>query len=89
MMEDKIGLALGANRIAVNYFNAGDYDKSIEFHLKNQELSDPENNFAILYDLGICHRKINDLEKSLDYFQQAFAWAHQREEIESECLSYG
>lgn len=25
MMEDKIGLALGANRIAVNYFNNGDY----------------------------------------------------------------
>lgn len=32
MMEDKIGLALGANRIAVNYFNNGQYDKSIEYH---------------------------------------------------------
>ena len=32
MMEDKIGLALGANRIAVNYFNGGSFDKSIAYH---------------------------------------------------------
>lgn len=32
MMEDKIGLALGANRIAVNYFNSGVYDKASEYH---------------------------------------------------------
>lgn len=61
MMEDKIGLALGANRIAVNFFNCEEYKKAIEFHLKNLELSDPENNFASLYDLGICFRKIKDL----------------------------
>jgi len=32
MMEDKIGLALGANRIAVNYFNSNEYAKALEFH---------------------------------------------------------
>jgi hypothetical protein len=32
MMEDKIGLALGANRIAVNYFNQGNHEKAIEYH---------------------------------------------------------
>ena len=40
MMEDKIGLALGANRIAVNFFNSEEYEKSIDFHTKNLELSD-------------------------------------------------
>ena len=32
MMEDKIGLSLGANRIAVNYFNQGDLEKAVEYH---------------------------------------------------------
>ena len=34
-MEDKIGLALGANRVAVNYFNDKNYEKAIEYHKKN------------------------------------------------------
>ena len=32
IIEDKIGLALGANRIAVNYFNISNYEKAIEYH---------------------------------------------------------
>jgi hypothetical protein len=31
-MEDRIGMALGANRIAVNEFNRGEISKSILFH---------------------------------------------------------
>ena len=31
-MEDKIGMALAANRIAINYYNNKKYKKSIEFH---------------------------------------------------------
>jgi len=39
-MEDKIGMALGANRVAVNYYNHGDVQKSISFHNENLKLSD-------------------------------------------------
>jgi hypothetical protein len=31
-MEDKIGMALGANRVGINYFYNQDYKKSIVFH---------------------------------------------------------
>ncbi len=31
-MEDKIGMALGANRVAVNLFYEGQISKSISFH---------------------------------------------------------
>lgn len=39
-MEDKIGMTLGANRVAVNYYNSGDIKKSISFHNENLKLSD-------------------------------------------------
>ena len=39
-MEDKIGMTLGANRVAVNYYNSGDIGKSIAFHNENLKLSD-------------------------------------------------
>jgi hypothetical protein len=39
-MEDKIGMALGANRVAINYFYNGDVMKSIVFHNENLKLSD-------------------------------------------------
>ena len=32
LMEDKIGMALGANRVATNFFNSNNYAKSIEYH---------------------------------------------------------
>ena len=35
MMEDKIGLALAANRIAINLFYNKDTEKSIDFHKIN------------------------------------------------------
>jgi len=35
MMEDKIGLALASNRIAINYFYCNDVEKSIDFHKIN------------------------------------------------------
>ena len=40
LMEDKIGMALGTNRVGFNYYNAGNYVKSIEFHKQNIEYSD-------------------------------------------------
>lgn len=39
-MEDKIGMALGSNRVAVNLFYAGQVSKSIAFHHENLKLSD-------------------------------------------------
>lgn len=32
LMEDKIGIALGTNRVALNYYNSNNFSKSIEFH---------------------------------------------------------
>lgn len=39
-MQDKIGMGLGANRVANAYFNCGDIEKSIIFHNENLKLSD-------------------------------------------------
>lgn len=39
-MEDKIGMALGANRVAVNLFYSHHFSKSISFHHENLKLSD-------------------------------------------------
>ena len=39
-MEDKIGMCLGANRLAINYFNNNDIPKSIIFHNENLKLAD-------------------------------------------------
>ena len=39
-MEDKIGMALGANRVAVNLFYDHQFSKSISFHHENLKLSD-------------------------------------------------
>ena len=75
MMEDKIGLALGANRIAVNYFNDGAYDKSIEYHKQNIQLSDNENTFAGYYNIGISYRKNRDFNESIANFKKALEWA--------------
>lgn len=58
-MEDKIGMSLGANRVAVNLFYEGQIQKSISFHHENLKLSDSENCFAAYYNLGICHRSLN------------------------------
>jgi len=59
-MEDKIGMSLALNRIAINFYNDGKYEKSMEFHLENTKLTDFENAFAGYYNLGITYRKLND-----------------------------
>ena len=37
-MEDKIGLALAANRIAINLFYNSEVDKSMDFHKINLQV---------------------------------------------------
>ena len=74
-MEDKIGVALGMNRIGVNYFNLNRFEKALEFHLKNVELSDRENSFAAFYNLGINYRSLGKYEEALDYFRRSLEWA--------------
>jgi hypothetical protein len=66
-MEDKIGMSLGANRVGISYFNCGEVHKSIIYHNENLKLSDTENCFAGFYNLGICYRKLNKLQESLEY----------------------
>lgn len=65
-MEDKIGMALAANRIAINYYNIKKYKKSIDYHLQNQKLSDWENAYSGFYNLGISYRKVQEFKKSED-----------------------
>ena len=66
-MEDKIGMSLGANRVAVNLFYSGQTQKSISFHHENLKLSDNGNCFAAYYNLGICHRFQSEYEHSLSF----------------------
>lgn len=75
MMEDKIGLSLGANRIAINYFNDGNYEKAVEYHKQNIQLSDIENTFAGYYNIGISYRKNKNFEEALINFKKALEWA--------------
>ena len=54
-MEDKIGMTLGANRVAVNYYYHGDTNKSVSCHNENLKLSDNENCFAGFYNLCLLY----------------------------------
>ena len=88
-MEDKIGMALGANRVAVNLFYQGLTTKSLAFHHENMKLSDDENCFAAYYNLGICERVLSHHEKAIEFFDTALEWARQKGEAESECITLG
>ena len=74
-MQDKIGVALGLNRLGVNCFNVGRVEKSVSFHTKNLQFSDGENSFVGFYNLGICYRSLKEYEESLKYFKTAYEWA--------------
>ncbi|KAL4503409.1 hypothetical protein ABPG72_001015 [Tetrahymena utriculariae] len=89
LMEDKIGMALGANRIGCDYFHLGEYDKSIEYHQINVQYSDVENSFAGFYNLGISQRKNGSHLEAIKNFKICLKWARERDELESECLSLG
>lgn len=88
-MEDKIGMALGANRVAVNLFYDGHASKSISFHLENLKLSDNENCFAAYYNLGVCHRALNQHDQAVSCLETVLEWSRQRGEPESECITLG
>ncbi|EGR30736.1 hypothetical protein IMG5_124480 [Ichthyophthirius multifiliis] len=89
IMEDKIGIALGANRIGIDYFYINDYEKSLEYHKINIENSDQENIFAGYYNLGIVLRKYQMRQESIENFSYALQWSRDRDELESECLCLG
>ena len=78
-MNDKIGMSLAANRIGINYFNLNEFERSLEYHKHNITLSDIENTFAGLYNLGICYRKLNDIMNSIYNFKKSLDWAKQRD----------
>jgi len=59
---DKIGLSLSFNRIAINYYNLQKYNKSKQYHDMNVEISDIDNVFSGLYNLGILYRTTKDIE---------------------------
>lgn len=71
LMEDRIGLALGANRIGCNEYYIGNYQRSILFHEENIRLSDPDNTFSGIYNLGIINRRINKPEHAIELFESA------------------
>lgn len=64
-MEDKIGMALGANRVALSEYYRGNIPRSITYNQENLKLSDRDNSFAGLYNLGVCHRKLDRYQESL------------------------
>ena len=57
--EDKVGMALASNRISILYVKLHKYEKSIEFHINNLNLSESENKFSGNYNLGIIYRNLN------------------------------
>jgi len=67
-MEDKIGMALAANRISVCYFNLKNYQKSLEYILINIKLSDNDNLYSGVYNIGIIYRALQQYENSLNNF---------------------
>ena len=88
-MEDKIGMALGANRVGVNLFYDTLFSKSIAFHHENLKLSDNENCFAAYYNLGVSHRGLGQYEEAVSCLETALEWSRQRGEAESECITLG
>lgn len=89
LLDDPIGAALGLNRLGVLYHNMSKHPKALQFHLKHLELSDKDNRFAALYNLGITHRQLSSYAESLAVLEQALAWARDRQDSESECISLG
>ena len=75
LMDDRIGMALAANRIGVNDYYLGNYQRSIVFHQENIRLSDADNVFAGMYNLGIINRKIGKQNESIDLFESCLEWA--------------
>ncbi|KAM3147528.1 hypothetical protein pb186bvf_000335 [Paramecium bursaria] len=89
LMDDKIGMALGTNRVALNYYILGNFQKSIDFHKQNLSYSDQENTFSGVYNLGIAYRRLKNFEESIDYFQNGLEWAQKKDDPESLCVIYG
>lgn len=57
-LEDKIGVALGENRLGICEYHRGRYESSATHHEQNIQLSNVENRFAGLYNVGISYRKL-------------------------------
>lgn len=68
IMEDKIGMALAANRISVCYFNLKNYQKSLEYILINIKLSDNDNLYSGVYNIGIIYRALQQYDNALVNF---------------------
>lgn len=77
ILKDKIGLSIGTNRIAINYFYKEDYDNAIEFNKQNIQISDSESQFPGYYNLGICFRKLKQYENALINLRKALDWTLQ------------
>lgn len=89
MLDDPIGAALGLNRLGVIYFNQHKYQKSLQFHQKHCEFTDIDNKFAAFYNIGLCLRALDQYAESLHSLTQAFQWAEERQDQESQCIALG
>lgn len=79
-LEDKIGIALGANRLGICEYNRGKYGSSVSYHEENVRLSNVENRFVGLYNVGISYRKMNRLDEAINSFSTALSWANDRDD---------
>ena len=70
-------MALGANRVAVNLYYNKQPGKSIAFHHENLKLSDKESCFAAYYNLGLCHRALNQSDQAISSLEAALEWSRQ------------
>jgi len=55
------------------------YQKSLEYILINIKLSDNDNLYSGVYNIGIIYRSLNQYDLSLNNFQKALEWSKEKQ----------
>lgn len=69
-MQDKVGMTFALNRIGIAYYFLEKYKLAINFNKRCLEMIDGDNEYSVLYNMGICFRKLKDYFESLRFFEK-------------------
>lgn len=69
-MQDKVGMAFALNRIGIGFYFLEKYDVSLKYNKNCLEMIDNDNEYSVLYNIGICFRKMKDFFESLKFFEK-------------------
>jgi len=70
---------LTINNIGSNYYNTGDYQKALEYHLESLEIrkklhTENNSNTAFAYNkVAMDYEALGEKEKALEHYQEALA----------------